>query len=112
MLQVDKYISDHVEADRNWSDSYANGGMDWGNIAVYTCSARCARDQGYCIVQDSVDGRPSIQQQMMNHTEDAVIQEDTSFNGDDEEEDEQEEDDDDIDDCEMLQDDNDDDSVW
>jgi hypothetical protein len=110
VLQVDKFIIDTCEtAVRNWSDSYENGGMDWGNIAFYTCSARCARDHGYCVVQDSVDGSPSMQQHSLKHAEDVVIQEDAKFNDDDDDEDDDE---DEEDDCEMLQDDNDDGSVW
>ncbi len=32
------------------------GGMDWGNISVYTCPhAKCSSNDAFCIVQDSID---------------------------------------------------------
>lgn len=115
VLQVDKYVRDSTVGDRNWSETYESGGMDWGNIAVYTCSARCDSEEAYCVIQDSVDGRPSRQQQMKNHAEDVVIQEDAIFNADDDDENDEDDDEDEDEEgmggCEM-QDDEDDDSVF
>ena len=34
------------------------GGMDWGNISVYTCPnprTKCSSNDAFCIVQDSID---------------------------------------------------------
>ena len=35
-----------------------SGGMDWGNICVYTCPnqvTKCRSNEAFCIVQDSID---------------------------------------------------------
>jgi hypothetical protein len=35
-----------------------NGGMDWGNIGVYTCPnpiSQCRSNDAFCVVQDSID---------------------------------------------------------
>ena len=105
--------------------AFENGGMDWGNIAIYTCPNRSCTgpSEEYCVVQDSVDERPTLratttkmlrpppqqQQQRQGDTTVAVgtIQPETRFEGDD--------DDDDEDDDEgegMIVDDDDDGSVW
>jgi len=82
--------------------------MDWGNIAVYTCSnpACCPETavEEFCVVQDSVDERPTGPKREMPQGA-AIIQEDTKFEDDD--------DDAGIDDDEAWEEDDfDDDESW
>jgi hypothetical protein len=109
VLEVDKHVkSDGANSSANPEQStlataYESGGMDWGNIAVYTCpNTTCAGEATeYCVVQDSVDESPTVPNRAM-HQEDAIIQEGTKFDDDDEE-----------DECEGIIEDNEDDgSVW
>jgi Programmed cell death protein 2, C-terminal putative domain len=109
VLEVDKHVkSDSVSSRTNPEQStlataYESGGMDWGNIAVYTCAnASCVGEATeFCVVQDSVDESPTVPNRAM-HQEDAIIQEDSKFDDDDEE-----------DECEGIIEDNEDDgSVW
>jgi pre-rRNA-processing protein TSR4 len=65
LLEVDKHAlklqspSSDDGVDDILTRAFANGGQNWGNIAIYTCSASCEmnRDE-FVIVQDSLDGMP------------------------------------------------------
>lgn len=116
VLQVDKY----TKTDNNKSNTgdlasaYQQGGMDWGNIAVYTCSnpACCPETavEEFCVVQDSVDERPTGPKREMPQGA-AIIQEDTKFEDEDDEEDDDE--DGNVDDDEAWEEnDSDDDGSW
>jgi Programmed cell death protein 2, C-terminal putative domain len=111
VLEVDKHVkSDGVlrsgganPEQSTLATAYESGGMDWGNIAVYTCpNASCVGEViEYCVVQDSVDESPTVPIRAM-HQEDVIIQEGSKFEDDDEE-----------DECEGIIEDNEDDgSVW
>lgn len=128
VLEVDKHVqssSSSAENNNNNSSSsrqkspslalaFENGGMDWGNIAIYTCpNGSCIGPvEEYCVVQDSVDERPTVRATAMGQQQgDTVtvgaIQPESLFEGDD--------DDDEDDDEEgegMILDDDDDGSVW
>jgi Programmed cell death protein 2, C-terminal putative domain len=55
-------VDDHAAVTTNNAITGLPQGMDWGNIAIYTCSNRsCTSAQAYCIVQDSIDGRAYAQ---------------------------------------------------
>jgi hypothetical protein len=84
----------------NYYATAESGGMDFGNIAIYTCSAGCCSGQDeYVVVQDSVDrlqqqqqlpkGRQHHQAQeqrrMYINNEVVVIPEDSKFDDNDEE---------------------------
>jgi Programmed cell death protein 2, C-terminal putative domain len=86
VLEVDKHASTSNSSDSPLLRSaYDNGGMDWGNIAIYSCpNAACKSTEEYCVVQDSVDERPTDQQRVMGQG-DVVIQEDAKFDDDDDE---------------------------
>jgi Programmed cell death protein 2, C-terminal putative domain len=79
VLQVDR------QAVGNLSSAFTHGGMDWGNIVVYTCPS-CQVEDGeeYCVVQDSVDERPMGPQRQPQ--QDVYIHDGTKFDdyGDDE----------------------------
>jgi len=73
---------------------YAEGGMNWGNIAVYACpSMACEAQQEYAVVQASVEGQPSLQPSRPPMScEPVVIAEGTDFNSDVDEAEQDEED--------------------
>jgi hypothetical protein len=78
-LEVDKYASKlsiqrRNEAkdphDNDLQDVFETGGMNWGSIAVYTCSEDCSVQEDYVIIQDSADGKP---QKRLNVNKNAVL---------------------------------------
>lgn len=98
VLQVDKYAPDGTQGGQNSNESdtgsslvfYQQGGMDWGNIAVYACSNPACCDglqEEFCVVQDSIDERFPSSGSMRPHMLQgaAVIPEDSKFEDDDEE---------------------------
>jgi Programmed cell death protein 2, C-terminal putative domain len=76
-------VDDHVVTTNDDNTSLPQG-MDWGNIAVYTCSnSSCVSEHAYCIVQDSIDGhayahararqfQPAIMEEVPPSSSDAV----------------------------------------
>lgn len=67
VLNVDKYatIGNRIDlpTSRNEKDeilgTFSSGGMNWGTIAVYSCSVSCGEfREEYVVVQESVDGDP------------------------------------------------------
>jgi Programmed cell death protein 2, C-terminal putative domain len=123
VLEVDKFATTSVSSTPSPSgnqsnnappastlaNAYENGGMDWGNIAIYTCpNPACPSLDGvvvdeYCVVQDSVDERPAMGRPQRDMRQgDVLIQEDSKFEDDDED-----------DECEgIIEDEEDDGSVW
>ena len=87
VLQVDSTRS-HGSLDV----AFSQGGMNWGNIAVYTSSTPSSEDhcEEYVVVQESVDGTPTLNQPI-GSTEPVVIADGTDFGAvsdvDDEEDD-------------------------
>ena len=70
----------------NWEAAYgAGGGMNWGNLAVYSCpNAGCvASNQEYVVVQESLDESPMMQPQPRG---DVFIRDDAKFDDDDDDE--------------------------
>ena len=75
VLEVETFATDSTIS------SAFDSGMDWGNIAIYSCpDATCACAQEYCVVQDTVDERPLTQRR--HALPNAVIQEGTQFSDD------------------------------
>lgn len=117
VLQVDEYAPDEAQGGNAGGSLayYQQGGMDWGNIAVYACSNPACCDgpqEEFCVVQDSIDERfpSSTSNRPQRHMAQgaAVIPEDSKF---------EDEDDDDCDSDADLEDgdfddDNDDDVSW
>jgi len=68
---------------------YSEGGMNWGNIAVYTCSKGCSNGESgaplkeYVVVQRSVDGQLSSPPRPMHSYDPIVIEEGTDFGRED-----------------------------
>lgn len=94
VLQVDKYASGGGSPNSASSGiaCYQQGGMDWGNIAVYACSNPACCGGGpineFCVVQDSLDDRLSpdgrgMRQQRLLPQGEAVIPDNTHFEDDD-----------------------------
>lgn len=63
--------------------AFAQGGMNWGNIAVYTSSSPASEryTEDYVVVQESVDGTPTLNQPI-GSTEPVVIADGTDFGAD------------------------------
>ena len=95
VLEVDKHTAGSSRShgasnqESGLDFAYQQGGMDWGNIAVYTCpnSACCCQSskEEYCVVQDSIDERPTGPKRQMPQG-DAIVQEDTKFEDDEDDE--------------------------
>ncbi len=98
VLEVDKYVRSNFDAATSSDkkdddmtaldvkDAFERGGMNWGSIAIYTCSQDCETSQEeYVIVQDSLDGKP----QKMNLASDqmAVLVQDQKENDDEKDDD-------------------------
>jgi hypothetical protein len=87
VLEVDK----HAPADVGGSTAsglgaaYEQGGMNWGNIAIYSCPNVCAAEQEFVVVQDS-DERPS-QPRGAYEDDAALIPDDATFGGNDDDDD-------------------------
>jgi Programmed cell death protein 2, C-terminal putative domain. len=46
--------------------TFSSGGMNWGTIAVYSCSVSCEEfREEYVVVQESVDGDPKRMEMKM-----------------------------------------------
>jgi hypothetical protein len=65
--------------------AYEQGGMNWGNIAIYSCPNVCAAELEFVVVQDS-DERPS-QPRGAYEDDAALIPDDATFGGDDDDDD-------------------------
>ena len=125
VLNVDNFAIEDTSTTRT-----GGGGMDWGNICVYTCpnhaSVKCHSKDAFCIVQDSIDHQHLLNHPSSRHTATTtimhqlpqssttpsavvVIPEDTQFDPDDDDDgivlvgDEYDN---------VCDDDDDDDSVW
>lgn len=86
VLQVDKSAPD--SGTHGLGSAFDHGGMNWGNICIYSCSQNCEAGTGHVIVQESVDERPSEPKQRIQG--DIIIKEDTKFEDDDDFDDEDE----------------------
>lgn len=52
------HVDDVATNDATNNDSSIGGGMDWGNICIYTCPnqiTKCPSNDAFCVVQDSID---------------------------------------------------------
>jgi hypothetical protein len=83
VLEVDKSDPCTVHSDQGLSAAYEQGGMNWGNVAIYGCPNACSADQEYVLVQESVDERPTKPRQHMMQG-DVLIQDNAKFDDDDE----------------------------
>ena len=91
VLDVDKYAkkgASSVGDSMGLATAFEQGGMNWGNIAIYSCPKACSySDQEYVVVQDSLDERPIVPTRALrpSDTQPVVIQENTKFNDSDDE---------------------------
>jgi hypothetical protein len=87
VLEVDKHAP--TEAGGSTASglgaAYEQGGMNWGNIAIYSCPNVCAAEQEFVVVQDS-DERPS-QPRGAYEDDAALIPDDATFGGNDDDDD-------------------------
>lgn len=81
-LKVDKFVEGNNEEVTGIESAFSSGGMNFGNIAVYSCTSNC---QPYVVVQDSVDDRPiKPTQSIFMDDISIVIDENTKFDDEDE----------------------------
>lgn len=85
LLHVDRYAEEAGSSTTSLEAVYAQGGMNWGNIAVFSCPKACETGAEFVVVQDSVDGRP-VQRNEGPELEPTIIPEGTSFPAEDFEE--------------------------
>jgi len=103
VLEVDKY-ADEAAADNGRATTttsttglaaFDSGGMNWGNICVYSCPAACGDvDTEYVVVQDSVDERPTRRSAAYENDAAVLIPEDSKYDENDDDFGEDEGDDD------------------
>lgn len=93
LLEVDKLSAPttNSSSERQGLAAFEAGGMNWGNIAVFSCPQVCAAEQEYVLIQQSIDDRPSEPRENFQQG-DVLIQEDSRFDDDEDDEDEEEED--------------------
>jgi hypothetical protein len=88
VLEVDKHAPTDADssAASGLGAAYEQGGMNWGNIAVYSCPNVCSAEEEYVVVQDS-DERPSQPRGAYEDDADVLIPDDATFGGDDDDDD-------------------------
>jgi hypothetical protein len=104
VLEVDKHSIDSTTGNlTGLQAAFAQSGMNFGNIAVYTCSKACdISNAEYVVVQDSVDDSPTQRFSTTTASEDPiVIAEGTQFEDDEDDYDDEMETDDGIDEDEL-----------
>jgi hypothetical protein len=84
VLEVDKHCDSPSDKLTGLEAAYAHSGMNFGNIAVYTCSKACdSSNTEYVVVQDSVDEVPIQQRGVVTTLEPVVIDEGMKFDDED-----------------------------
>lgn len=85
VLDVDKYAEKgDGSTTTGLAAAYETGGMNWGNVAIYSCPAACSNEDEYVVVQDSMDERPGPElRRGYEDAEAVVVPEDSKFDDDD-----------------------------
>lgn len=88
VLEVDKHALTDVDGSTasGLGAVYEQGGMNWGNIAIYSCPNVCAAEHEFVVVQDS-DERPSQPRGAYEDDAAVLIPDDATFGGDDDDDD-------------------------
>lgn len=65
-----------IEKDK-WNNWYSTGGMDFGSVAVYTCSNEdtCAESECFVVIQDTTDDQPKVPVEEFRQASDVVVDE-------------------------------------
>ena len=93
VLNVDKYTEQSRVDSAKWNELYSSGGMDFGSIAVYSCSFpdACSSVEEFVVVQDTVEEQPKVPVAGFRDTGDVVVDENAKFDQDEEDDDMQDE---------------------
>ena len=77
VLNVDKHIQQSSSKTSHLNDWYSNGGMDFGSIAVYTCTRpdSCASAREFVVVQDTAEEQPKAPPMGYQDVGDIVVDE-------------------------------------
>jgi hypothetical protein len=87
VLQVDKHAQKQSKGEdtkdnnpQQLNDWYATGGMDFGSVAIYTCSEGCHQClEDVVVVQDTPEDQPKVPAgAAVRDTEDIVVDEKTT----------------------------------
>jgi hypothetical protein len=82
VLQVDKHARPSRATNGNpqqLNDWYAAGGMDFGSVAIYTCSKGCQQcPEDVVVVQDTAEDQPKVPAATVRDAEDIVVDENTT----------------------------------
>ena len=86
VLDVDKYAKQSRTEAAQLNEWYSTGGMDFGSIAIYTCSnpEACATLEEFVVVQDTAEEQPKMPAAGLRNAGDVVVDENTNFDQDDE----------------------------
>ena len=93
VLNVDKYAKQSSGNSAQLNEWYSSGGMDFGSIAVFTCSNAdsCTLSEQYVVVQDTAEEQPKMPAAGFREAGDVVVDENTKFDQDEEDDDMQDE---------------------
>ena len=77
VLNVDKHAKQSSAASTKLNDWYSSGGMDFGSIAIYTCSkpGTCDMKEQFVVVQDTAEDQPKVPPNGFQHADDAIVDE-------------------------------------
>lgn len=84
VLNVDKYANKTKTDAAQLNEWYSTGGMDFGSIAVYTCSnpETCTLSEEFVVVQDTAEEQPTMPAGGLRDAGDVVVDENTKFDQD------------------------------
>lgn len=85
VLNVDKYAQQFRNAFSSLNDWYSVGGMDFGSIAVYSCSnpTTCTSWEEFVVIQDTAEDQPKLPAAGLRDTGDVVVPENAASDAQD-----------------------------
>jgi len=77
VLNVDKYAKQSGVVSPHLNEWYCSGGMDFGSIAIYTCSKAdtCTSSQEFVVIQDTPEDQPKVPMTGLRDTGDVIVDE-------------------------------------
>lgn len=88
VLNVDKYAKQSRAEGTQLNDWYSASGMDFGAIAIYTCSnsevCTSLSLEEFAIVQDTAEEQPKMPAAALRNAGDVIVDENSNFDQDDE----------------------------
>eukprot|EP00977_Amphora_coffeiformis_P021079 scaffold8817_cov124-Amphora_coffeaeformis.AAC.2 len=77
VLNVDKFVKQSGAASSQLNEWYCSGGMDFGSIAIYTCSRpdTCTSSQEFVVIQDTPEDQPKVPMAGLRDAGDVIVDE-------------------------------------